>query len=284
MLLFSDNSPLEEFEGAKTTKAASVAYRGMLEGLVPPAGCSVLVISVMEVLTEYFERQFGIYLGDDFCDLGDQLKGVPLTNAACESMFSAVDWSYRRQPNMNIRKRAAHTAIIKNRTFRYLMSLSEEERQEILKKAVSNRSAIESLERRKSAEYATELIKAMEAKESERARNRKKLQNKKDKLLRDIQTVGIWKSVAELEAVVASLKHTKAMEAVKLNIRFHKLHQKGKDCDEGLFKFQKAGHKYTLAELIAHLSELIEMNGEDDDTSVAEDSDLEGISDVEGDE
>uniref|UniRef100_A0A7E4VPM9 C2H2-type domain-containing protein n=1 Tax=Panagrellus redivivus TaxID=6233 RepID=A0A7E4VPM9_PANRE len=247
MLLFTDSSPLNKFEGAKSKKLASIAHRAMMEGLSPPAGYQ---------------------LSDTFRKSGAKLQGVPLTNVPCESVFSTIDWTYRRAPNMNTCKR-------------YVQSKTEEEQDALFEKVLSHRPVVEKLEKHKKAKLTAELIKLMEEEELKKARNRKKNEDKKQKLLEDLETVGIWTNVLQLQNAISKLKPTKALEAVKNNIRYRKLVNKGKVCEEKLFRFQVSGYKLSIDDLISNLSQLITMDTPDGDSDNTDDTDVDSSSDME---
>uniref|UniRef100_A0A914NXX9 Uncharacterized protein n=1 Tax=Panagrolaimus davidi TaxID=227884 RepID=A0A914NXX9_9BILA len=259
LMFFGDEAPLEHFERGKPETPKSVAIREMLEDLDPVTGSSQVVSSLSPALAEYFKRQFEFQLGDDFNLIAEtEIQGAPSNNRACEADFGFLDYLFKRAPNMTAENRNITILAIKNHVFEWLQSLPPEKYDLIINEAAAVRSSIEARTFEKARKLKLEIVEHMEQQAVERIRALEKSQTKKTKLQVEVDEVGFWKTIPEMEQALSGLSSKLHLKAVKTNIRYRKFVFQPNFTRPALFRFSKDGNNFSLQTLKQNLIALIE--------------------------
>lgn len=200
----------------------------------------------------------GIYhdVTDDV--LIEEASSVPTTNLSPERDFAVLDRFLREKPNAHMIALEALILFSHNKTSSWIEQLACDERESLFKAARTLAPTLKAKFKARrweiEARREEDLKKRMEA----NARKEMKIMKEKEKLTKEMQSVGLWITRAEVdEGLDGFVKQAKKKEALKLQINFrHKvLNQSYPNKD--VFKFSHNRRQHSVNQLKENLLLLI---------------------------
>uniref|UniRef100_A0AC34FBL6 Uncharacterized protein n=1 Tax=Panagrolaimus sp. ES5 TaxID=591445 RepID=A0AC34FBL6_9BILA len=262
MVLFSGEMPFSNFSDSLGTSERSTDHLDFINEK-PPNNPQLAVDGVELVVAElikYFQKQFGDFLeGGKYANVNEnEVATVPRSNRKCESVFGLIDWTYLHAPNMRIARREIRVLASVNKTFKWLESKTEEERYELLKKAVE----LAPLEEAKASLNSKNFQDAFwEQLQQERAAdiitNAARIKKERDAFEAVAGLGGVWKNVEEMNEALRNSPEKDQRKAVEANLKFHKLCLKTKPDTSKRFTVSFNSRPKPLQELLNNLYYLI---------------------------
>uniref|UniRef100_A0A914XXH2 Uncharacterized protein n=1 Tax=Panagrolaimus superbus TaxID=310955 RepID=A0A914XXH2_9BILA len=119
---------------------------GFKDATVPeyPLIINEVIEDVAEALLRYFKKQFQDFLpGGDHYESGKQTETVPRSNRRVESIFGLATWGFQHAPNQRTVVREAKILATVNKVFEWFDKKTSEEKEKIIKEAMSAAPIIE---------------------------------------------------------------------------------------------------------------------------------------------
>ena len=188
-------------------------------------------------------------------------SSVRTTNVVSERDFAMFDRLLREKPHATTLALEAHILFSNNKTSKWLMSKSEEEREKIMEEARKNVPQHRERYQHRISAIEKANIEQQQKKEKDREECEKKQLQAKEKFTTDIINYGLWQSTSQVDSMLDSIdSETKKREALKIQLRFRKAVLNQADVpDNSVYKFSsKEKGKYNSRMLRENLYKLIE--------------------------
>ena len=152
-----------------------------------------------------------------------ETKSVPKTNVVSERDFAQLDRLLHQKPNATTLCLEGMILFANNKTSRWLDSKSQEERQDLLKKARIIAPEFKQLYRIRRQKMLEERSKMLQAKQLQLERMRQKKLKEKEHLTENIVTYGLWQTSEQVDENLRKLKTKKdKVKALKVQLDFRK--------------------------------------------------------------
>ena len=200
----------------------------------------------------------GKYHSDD-AKLKEEISSVPTTNVAPERDFAVLDRLLHQKPNATSVALEAMILFSHNKTASWLDKQSSKNKEELLQVARTLAPTIKKkyVERKKEIEKRCE--ENLTKRQEEIARLQRKKSLEKEKLTREIKSVGLWTKQSEVNKALECI-HTKTakVKALKLQLNFRQKVLGQTHSDKCLFKFSHNGKQYSVEQLKSNLCKILE--------------------------
>ena len=187
---------------------------------------------------------------------------VKTTNTISERDFGQLDRLLREKPNASAIALEAHILFSNNKTSKWIMGKTVEERAVLLEKARKNAPCHRQKYRMQLEKLEKERIKKQEEKERERVVAERRSIEMKEKITSELIDYGLWISAQQVDSALRAMKsETQKRTALKAQIRFRKVLLKQAPTNESTYKFSsKEKGQFTSETLKDNLLSLIQVH------------------------
>ena len=191
-------------------------------------------------------------------DAVEELSSVPTTNVSPERDFAVLDRLMREKPNASNIALESMILYSRNKTASWLQQKEPEKRQELLQVARTLAPAVKENFKRRKQEIETCREKALAKKQKEIEQKQLHKTQEKEKLIREIEGIGLWKSRTEVECKLKTIaKKTEKVKILKLQIKYHHKVIEQTPPDTSVFKFSHNRKQHSIEQLKQNLYQLL---------------------------
>ncbi len=167
-----------------------------------------------------------------------ETTSVPTTNVAPERDFAVLDRLIREKPNASLVALESMILYSHNKSSSWLEQQTCEEREKLLQAARTLAPTVRAKFKARRQQIEARREEALVKKQEDIARKQLRAVQEKEKLTKEIETVGLWMSKAEVESgLEALLKKGERVKVLKLQINFrHKVLGQSHP-DKSVFRF-----------------------------------------------
>ena len=190
-------------------------------------------------------------------ELHRETKSVPNSNTVSERDFAKLDRFLREKPNATTLSLEGLILFSNNKTSSWLNTKSEEERDELFKKARKLAPEFRELYKQRREKLLEDRAKILRDKQIALQRLREKRFREKEKLAQEIMVYGLWQSEGHIKSSLAKLTTvSEKLKALKLQLDFRKkvLEQNG---PKEVFYMTRHKKKLTVEEVVQNLLTLL---------------------------
>ena len=190
-------------------------------------------------------------------ELHRETKSVPNSNTVSERDFAKLDRFLREKPNATTLSLEGLILFSNNKTSSWLNTKSEEERDELFKKARKLAPEFRELYKQRREKLLEDRAKILRDKQIALQRLREKRFREKEKLAEEIMVYGLWQSEGHIKSSLAKLTTvSEKLKALKLQLDFRKkvLEQNG---PKEVFYMTRHKKKLTVEEVVQNLLTLL---------------------------
>ena len=191
-------------------------------------------------------------------EMETETKSVPKHNKFPERVFALLDALTRFRPVATTLCNESYIMFSLNKTYNWITSLPEKERDEYLQKARSGGRLLREKFIHRSKELECEHQQSLKKKREDIARKRDKAIKDKEDIVNEIQYWGFWQYTETLHSSLNGLKgNAQKKKALKAQLRFRKLILEQIHSDSKIFQFSERGKDYSVEVLSKNLEILI---------------------------
>lgn len=188
----------------------------------------------------------------------EETASVPTTNVAPERDFAVLDRMVREKPNAHVIALESMILYSHNKTSAWLEQKTHQEREVLLKAARTLAPGIHDKFRRRRQEIERRREEALIEKQRIIAQREMKNLQEKEKLTKEIGTVGLWISRADVENGLLSLSNKgEKTKILKLQINFRRKVLSQSHSDTSVFKFSQNKKQHSVDRLKQNLFQLL---------------------------
>ena len=203
--------------------------------------------------------------GGKFEVITDEMKikaqSAQKTNKFAESVFGFLDNLLRKSPNISTVASEACIMFVHNKTLDWLLGKEEDEKKEIIKKAISDKYRLKVLYKQREEEVRRRRLEAQERSRRQKEDAEKRKKETLESYTNAIMLYGFWQTEKQVDEMVEPLKTAKEKKSAlkaQLNYRKHLLHQdKNVPGYENVFAFSKKIGNRTVLLNVAELCEKV---------------------------
>lgn len=195
-------------------------------------------------------------------DLRSESKTVSTTNIVSERDFANLDRLRREKPNANTIALEGIILFTNNKTLKWLDEMEAGKKAEVFKLAREKTPEIIKKFRIRKEEIKKSHMLLLKQRKEEKERKALKKQEEIKNLTLEVQKYGgLWSTLTDLNKNLKQIiTNEEQLNAVKLQIKFHKKVIKTNPDDKTLLQFSSNNLQFTFEELVSHLNFLIKMN------------------------
>ena len=189
--------------------------------------------------------------------LTEETKSMPKTNVISERDFAKLDRLLREKPNATTLCLEGMILFANNKTSAWLDSKTQDEKQDLLKKARSLSPEFKQLYRLQKQRLLKERCKILQAKQLQLEQMRQKNLREKETLTENILIYGLWQSKEQVNEQLRKLKTKKEkIKALKVQLDFRKKVLEQTHYDKEIFFITKQSKQLPVEVICENLCKL----------------------------
>ena len=218
-----------------------------------------LIFSSLDVLCR---RLLADHLEGDLAQptakLKSEAKLVPKSNVISERDFAMLDRLLRQKPNAHTVSLEGLILFSNNKTARWLITKSEEERRKILSVAIAKGPELRRVYKERRIAMLHERAESLRKKQAEKEKRKQQDLQEKEKLTQDIIRYGLWQTPEDIQRGVMQLKTKKAkIQALRCQLDFRRKVLQQTHTDKTVFQLSHKGTPFSPDDMARNLCLLL---------------------------
>ncbi len=182
---------------------------------------------------------------------------VPTTNVSPERDFAILDRLLREKPNANLIAIESMMVYSKNKTSIWLQQQAQDDRSQLIKAARARVPLVRKQDKARQEEIASRYEEALIKKQSDVSRKQLKRDLTLEKLTKEMEKVGLWESVAAVDAGLCGNSTKTKISHLKLQINYRRKILGQTHNDKSVFKFSCNRRAFSIEQLRHNLCQLL---------------------------